>query len=134
MIALDTNVLVRLLTGDDARAQRAAAALIEMRASAAEPAFVSQIVVVELFWVLRRLYRYSREDIANALERFLSAGSFAFEGREAVRFALQAYRDGADFADALIGERAKAAGCPAVYTFDARAVSQLSAFVPITYA
>ena len=119
MLALDTNVLVRFLVEDDPKQSAAAAALIARAAAADEPVFVSDIVVCEVVWVLAAAYRVGRAEIASTLRELLRARSMVFEAADELSRALDAYSDGrGDFADYLIREHARAAGCEAVATFD----------------
>lgn len=117
MIALDSNVLVRLLVEDDP-AQTARAARLLRRAKSGE-LFLSEVVLCETVWVLTSAYGISRADIADALSLLLRARQYSFEDPERLGRILAAYRSGrADFADCVIRERAEAAGCEAVCTFD----------------
>ena len=125
MTGLDTNVLVRLLTGDDPEHQATALAAMHEYCTAEAPGWINRIVAVELVWVLSRAYGYSREQIAATLDRLLLTAEIAFEDRDEVRTALAAYRDGGDFADALLGERNAADGCATTITFDRAAASRL---------
>jgi predicted nucleic-acid-binding protein len=96
MIAVDTNVLVRLVTNDDpAQASRA------VRLFASEDVFVPKTVLLETEWVLRGAYGLDRALIADALERLVGTASVAVETPAAVRRALGWFRAGLDFADAL---------------------------------
>jgi predicted nucleic-acid-binding protein len=96
MIALDTNVIVRLLVDDDAeQTRRARAALADDRG------WIGLTVLVEVDLVLRRPYRRSRQDVAQALESLLDAEAFEIEAEESVRSAVTLVRAGLDFADAL---------------------------------
>jgi len=56
MTGLDTNVLVRYLAQDDARQSAIATRWIEEELSPSQPGFVSLVVLVEVCWVLQRLY------------------------------------------------------------------------------
>lgn len=119
MIALDTNVLVRYLTEDDEAQAARAAALIEGAIDREETMFVTHIVLCELAWVLGGPYRRSRRDIHTAITGLLAAAQLLVEDAEMAHRANARYRSGrADFADYLIGERASAAGCQTVATFD----------------
>jgi len=121
LIALDTNVLVRYIVQDDPHQARAATLLIEGQISDASPGFVSDVVLVELVWVLQG-YGYSRSVIADVLTRLLSAIELRIERVELAWSAMRAYRQGpADFADYLLGEQARSAGCSVVKTFDRKA-------------
>jgi predicted nucleic-acid-binding protein len=79
----------------------------------------------ELVWVLGgRTYGFDRHSIAAPIERLLEIPLFEVEQRAVVRRALVDYRDGsADFAEYLIGEQNRAAGCSGTATLDARLAS-----------
>lgn len=121
MIALDTNVLVRLVTRDDeAQAQRAKAAF---DAHAAEDGglFVADIVLVELCWTLARSYELGRADIARTVRALLDNVSIALESPSAVKNALAHFEAGnVDFPDCLIVAKAGLAGCSQTLSFDRR--------------
>ena len=121
MKALDTNVIVRYLVQDDPDQSRKATALIEGAASRGERLFVTAVVLCELVWVLRGAYEYGRDEIASALEKILAAIEFWVEDRDIAHRALADFRDeGGDFADYLIGWRARKAGVEKTATFDRR--------------
>jgi predicted nucleic-acid-binding protein len=118
---VDTNVLVRFFANDDRRQSLRARALIRSF-TAEEPAFISSIVMAELFWVLRRGLGYSREQICALIEPLLRKEEVCFEHQDAVLYALHLYRSGrADFADALLGRVARENGCETTCTFDKQA-------------
>ncbi len=121
MIALDTNVLVRLLTRDDeAQAQRARAAF-EAHANEDGGLFVADIVLAELCWTLARSYELSRQDIASALRALLDNASIVLESPDAVKTALNYFEaDSADFPDCLIVAKARQAGSSRTFSFDKR--------------
>lgn len=119
MIALDTNVLVRYLIEDDERQTTAVVEALSGASSRTEDLFVSQIVLCELVWVLSRAYRRSRTEIAGILEMLTKVAEMEIERVEEVRRAIEAFQLGkGDFADYVIRERARAAGCRAVMTLD----------------
>lgn len=119
MIALDTNVLVRFLVGDDAGQARKTKALIARLDAQQERAYVADIVLCELVWVLTRRYGFERAEVVFALRRLTAAKQLQFDSVDKVVRALAAYAGGrGDFADYLVREHAKAAGCEALFTFD----------------
>jgi len=125
MIALDTNVLVRYLTGDDPDQARRAAGLLEGVTGGAERLFVSQVVLCELVWVLRGAYGCAKADVLKALEGLISSAQLFVQDAEIAHRALDRYRHGrADFADYVMAERARAAGCAGVATFDQRLLTE----------
>jgi predicted nucleic-acid-binding protein len=128
LIGLDTNVVVRYLAQDDPRQSAAATRLFEHTLSPEDPGFVSAIVLCELAWVLAECYDADRVRIRGAIEGLLASRQIAVEAPDTVRRALRAWADsGADFADALIGEVAKASGASKTVTFD-RAAAKLAGF------
>ena len=76
MIAVDTNVIARYLVRDDPAQAAAADRILDAR-SAADPAFVARIVLVELVWVLRRAYKYDRGSVGDVVEPFVDADDVA---------------------------------------------------------
>jgi predicted nucleic-acid-binding protein len=121
MIALDTNLLIRFLTQDDAKQAALAGAAVESLTADA-PGFVSREVLVELVWVLERAYRYRRADIVRALEGLLSAVELVVEESDDVGSALDLYLDrGFVFADLMIAAAARRVGADTLLTFDRRA-------------
>lgn len=121
MIALDTNVLVRLVTRDDeAQAQRAKA-VFDTHAGEDGGLFVADIVLVELCWTLARGYELTREDIARTVHALLNNASIALESPAAVKNALAYFEAGsADFPDCLIVAKASQVGCSHILSFDGR--------------
>ena len=129
MIGADTNVLVRYLTEDDAVQVRSVDSVIERAVADGTRLHVDDVVLCEVVWVLRAVYRFGKDAIARALDQILSTGVFSFHDRELLRQALEAYRAGAaDFADYVIGMRNTRAGCTHTVTLD-RALRSEQAFV-----
>ena len=117
MIALDTNVLVRLFTEDDPLQARRAENLLRGEDG---PFFLPDLVLAELVWVLQRSYEFSRDEVRSVLLALLERRDVVFEDEEGIRTALRAYEEGLDFADGLIIARARAAGCSRLASFDGR--------------
>ena len=122
MIGLDTNVLVRYVTQDDAVQSPKANALIESL-TAFSPGFVSLVSVVELVWVLQSCYQSAKSDVVTVLETLLRTRELTIEHAEIIWQALRRFSASkADFADCLIERCAHAAGCEYTATFDLQAV------------
>ena len=128
MIGIDTNLLVRYLTQDDAAQSKQAARIIDAAIEADEDLYLNHIVVCELTWVLSRAYGYAKDELLGVLEKILTAGQFAFEDKDSLWRALEAFRrPRADFADCLIGVKNSTAGCRTTVTLD-RAAAGLGNF------
>ena len=123
MIGLDTNVLVRYLTQDDAVQSPKATKIIEGQLTEANPGFVSVVAMVEMVWVLDRAYGFAAWEIAAALERMLQIEVLVVENEQEVFSAMFALKQGrGSFADALIVELGARAGCIHTLSFDNKAV------------
>jgi len=96
LIALDTSVIVRVLTRDDPRETEVAT-----RVMASERLWLCKTVILETEWVLRHLYRLNHEAIHSGFRRLLGFRRLEVEDRAAVGRALAWYAGGMDFADAL---------------------------------
>jgi predicted nucleic-acid-binding protein len=119
VISLDTNVLVRYLTHDDAKQFQEASALLVGLEKKHQSALLSTIVLCETVWVLARAYKIERRRIIELLDKLLSTSLFVIDNKDAVREALDLYRTGkGDFADYLIGIHSRNLGSVTVATFD----------------
>jgi predicted nucleic-acid-binding protein len=119
MIAVDTNVLVRLLVGDDPEQLAQATALLHDAREKGVACFISDPVLCEIEWVLESCYGASRADVLAALRDLLASEGFVFEDRKGLMWAIEHYQTGkADFSDYLIGAKGRAKGATATYTFD----------------
>jgi len=114
MRAVDTNVLVRLLTRDEPRQVKAAEAFV------AKGAWVSHIVLVEAMWVLTSVYGRGPSEIATAVEMLLSHKHLTIQDPEVVVAALAHYleKPATGFSDCLVLEVARKAGHVPIGTFD----------------
>ncbi len=121
MIAVDTNVLLRLVVGDEPAQAARARRYLEANASAATPCFLNRAVLCELAWVLKSSYGYGREDIAAIIERLLHTAELRIEDPDVAGAALDAHRAGHDFADVYIAASNRLRGCDVTVTFDRRA-------------
>lgn len=113
LIAVDTNVVVRVLTNDDPVQATAAAALLER-----EIVFLPVSVVLETERVLRSVYGLDRNTAASALRSFLGVPTVSAESAARVGQALSRYENGLDFADALHLASAIETGAERLATFD----------------
>lgn len=115
MRAVDTNVLVRLLTRDDERQADAADRFVE------SGAWVPMLALAESTWVLESVYERSPSQIAAAIEMLLDHAQLTLQDPETVAAALQAFRErpALGFSDCLLVEICRKSGHLPVGTFDA---------------
>jgi predicted nucleic-acid-binding protein len=119
VIALDTNLLVRLVVQDDAAQARAVERLLLRARRDQTSLFVADVVMCELVWVLTRRLGLGRTDIVDVLDRLLRTELVVVADAAITARALSAYRDGrGDFADYLIREQAFAKEAIEMVTFD----------------
>jgi predicted nucleic-acid-binding protein len=115
MTALDTNILIRFLTrDDDAQFQKVLRMLNRKRVVF----LVCDLVLAETDWVLRSLYDWTGDEVADAFSRLTTIHNLAFESESRLRSSLKALREGADLADELIVRNCRDLGAKAFATFD----------------
>ncbi|MBW4531830.1 MAG: type II toxin-antitoxin system VapC family toxin [Aphanothece saxicola GSE-SYN-MK-01-06B] len=122
MKTLDTNVVVRLLIGDDPQ-QTPIAERAFLEAVASGGAYLPDVVLAEVAWVLRG-YDLGRSERYALLERLVRTRGVVVDGIDAVIEALDQFRQGGDLADQLILARAASAGALPVLSFDKRFAEQ----------
>jgi len=111
MLAIDTNLIIRYLVGDDPGQAARARKMIDNN-----DVFVCTTVLLEAEWVLRSVYGVSAAQCARALTDFAGLPRVNLEDDTAAAKALDWMRQGVDFADGL--HLAKAEGCDAFISFD----------------
>ncbi len=121
-ITADTNLLLRLATEDDPAQARMARAVIER----AELIAVPIPALCELVWVMRRGYRRTNGQIAEALRRLLAAPKVRTD-RASAAAGLAALEAGGDFADGSIAAEGRRLGGTIFTSFDRQAVSLVKA-------
>ena len=121
MLAVDTNVLVRLLARDDVKQAHAADQFV------AKGAWVSHLVLAETVWVLESVYQRTARQLIAALELLLAHESLVLQDADTVSAALAHFRSktALGFSDCLVLEIARKAGHLPLATFD-KALSKLA--------
>ena len=114
MRAVDTNVLVRLLTRDDEKQVEAAEEFVS------KSAWVSHLVLMETIWVLNTVYELGHRELAMAIEMLLHHRDLTIQDPDTVGAALENYRrrPALGFSDCLILEVARKTGHLPLGTFD----------------
>jgi predicted nucleic-acid-binding protein len=114
MLAVDTNILVRLITGDEAKQLEAAERFIE------QGAWVSILALAEAAWVLKTWYKKSAAEVAAAVQMLLEHKDLTVQDSEVAAEALALFRSrpALGFSDCLILHIARKAGHLPLGTFD----------------
>jgi predicted nucleic-acid-binding protein len=119
VIAVDTNIVIRLLTGDGQDQATRARGLFET-----ETIWLPKTVILEAEWVLRRLYGVAKGRVAEALTALAALPNVRCEDEAAIVQALRWAANGLDFADAL--HVASAGSAERFATFDTDLVKRAS--------
>lgn len=128
MKAIDTNILVRFLVGDDQKQAERVYKLFKRTESRQKELFVSLLVVLELLWVLEAVYQINRKEILDSLSDLLLMPIFKFENLNAIqKFIVSANNNKYDLSDLLIAHASNSLGCETVVTFDKK-VSKCALF------
>ncbi|MCB9942782.1 MAG: type II toxin-antitoxin system VapC family toxin [Geminicoccaceae bacterium] len=120
MIAIDTNIVVRYLTGDHPEQSKRAREIVD-----GQPVFVPLTVVLETEWVLRSAYGYKPEAVARAMRAFGGLPGVSIEDAAIVAAAFDHAERGMDFTDALHLGLSETHG--ALLTFDRKFVKAAKA-------
>lgn len=114
MRAVDTNVVVRLVTRDDPRQTARAEAFV------AKGAWVSHIVLVEVIWVLDSVFELPHKKLVTAVDMLLNHRDLVLQDPEVVSAALARFRrrPRLGFSECLVLESARKAGHVPLATFD----------------
>ena len=114
MRAVDTNVLVRLITRDDGRQTASAESFID------KGAWIPMLALAEATWVLASVYGLSSRDLAHAIEMLLNHRDLVIQDPETVAAALELFRakPSLGFSDCLMLQLARKAGHLPLGTFD----------------
>lgn len=122
MKAIDTNILIRFLVGDDKQQTQKVYNIFKKTELDKKELFIPLLVILELIWVLESVYEISRTDILDSISELLLMPILSFEQQTVVQqFSNAAQENKYDLSDLLIAHSAKEQGCETVITFDKKA-------------
>jgi predicted nucleic-acid-binding protein len=123
MIALDTNVLVRMLADDDLRQCARARAAVAAAEANGEAVRINDVVLAETMWTMAKRHKTPRSMLVDIARGLLDSETFEFESRRCLEETLRLFeQSSADFSDCLIVAKNAAAGCRSTLTFDAECI------------
>lgn len=111
MIAVDTNIVVRLLTQDDELQYQKSLELFQH-----PKIFIPDTVILETEWVLRFAYQFKPNQVCSALRKLLGLPNVYLTNAMLIHQALLWHENGLDFADAF--HLAQSQNSDKFYTFD----------------
>lgn len=114
---LDTNVLVRFLTGDNAEHLAETRELFALAEKGEHSLSIAPLVVAETIFVLRSVYKHEYKEISGRLQILISQRWLKVEERQILLTALSLLADGTHFVDAYLAAKAKAESVE-LFTFD----------------
>ena len=116
---VDTNVILRFLTGDPPDLAAQARALFDAVEQGEVTLIVDEIVVAETVWVLQSFYGYPGDRIARVVQELLSHDGLQADDKPGLLTALTLFADkNIDFADALVATHMGQRGVQDVFSFD----------------
>lgn len=124
MIAVDTNLLVRILTNDDPNQAHRALKILK-----SDEIFIPKTVLLETEWVLRHAYDIDRSNILIGFQKLLGLPNVNVEDRDGIYQAISWYENNFDFADAL--HLASSKRCEGFATFDGSFIKKARQFSQI---
>lgn len=124
---VDTSVILRILVKDDDIKRKAAEKMLQTAGQRGETLFLLPVAVLEVVWVLEKVYKYERTRIREIVEAILNTPSLKVEMEEVFRSALVVYVEkNVKFADAVMGYWGLARGFSTVYTYDEKDFKRIS--------
>ena len=124
MFGIDTNILVRYLAQDDPDQAEIATNFIEITCTKDNLGFINHITLCEMCWVLKRLYKTPKEQLAEIIELLLRTVQLFVQEPQIVWLALEDFKtDNADFPDCLIAQINLTNYCSSTVTFDVKAAN-----------
>jgi predicted nucleic-acid-binding protein len=121
MIAVDTNLLVRILTNDDPIQARRAVKIFK-----SDDIFIPKTVMLETEWVLRHAYEIKRSKIIMGFQKLIGLPNVRVEDPDSIYQAISWYENKFDFADAL--HLASSSRCESFATFDSSLIKKAQQF------
>ena len=117
MVAVDTNIIVRLLTQDDEFQYQKSLEIFQT-----QTIFIPDTVILETEWVLRFAYKFKPVEICTALRKLFGLSNVNLSNASLISQVLQWHEAGLDFADAF--HLAQSQNHLEFYTFDDKFVKK----------
>ncbi|WP_236721415.1 type II toxin-antitoxin system VapC family toxin [Trichormus sp. NMC-1] len=117
MIAVDTNIIIRLVTKDDELQYQQSLALFKNK-----NIFIPDTVILETEWVLRFAYKFKPLEICQALRKVFGLPNVSLTNEKLILQVIKWHKNGLNFADAF--HLASSNHCLEFYTFDEKFIKK----------
>lgn len=119
MTFLDTNVILRYLTWDDAKKANRCAHLFQRVAAGKETLTTSTLVIADVIWTLEKAYKLSRSKIAEIVAKILNTPNIELQEKEILLATLRLYElKKIDFIDAYHAISMQAKDISSLHSYD----------------
>ena len=116
---VDTNLFIRYLTEDDPVQTDAVESLFIKVKEGKETVQTSVLVIVEIVWVLESIFKKSRDEIKEMIQKIINTQNLMVENRDILLQGLEIYsQKNIDFVDAYHAVFLKSTGEKIIYSFD----------------
>jgi predicted nucleic-acid-binding protein len=116
---IDTSVILRILVQDDNVKIKASVKLIKESKKRGIALYILPVVILEIVWVLEKVYRYDKKTIREHIEAILNTPELRCEKENVFRMAIKTYAEkNIKFADAVMGYWGMEQDIFTVYTYD----------------
>ena len=129
MIALDTNILVRMLVEDDPDQAEKVQKTIRWAEKQAVKLLVLSEVTIETVWVLESVYQCTREEIVRFLKKIIDTDTFVFPDFSVIMNAIDFYKTKGDFADFIIVGQSRVQQAEQMLSFDKKLQKRFPEYV-----
>ena len=129
MIALDTNILVRMLVEDDPDQAEKVQKTIRWAEKQAVKLLVLSEVTIETVWVLESVYQCTREEIVRFLKKIIDTDTFVFPDFSVIMNAIDLYKTKGDFADFIIVGQSRVQQAEQMLSFDKKLQKRFPEYV-----
>lgn len=116
--AIDANVLLRHVTGDHPEMSPRCSRLLERVEAGEESVYLPEAAMADVAWTLRSFHRWPADRICDFLGDLLAIDGVEMQRKEIAWAALEYFRTGLDFSDALIAAEMESRGLGEIYSFD----------------
>ena len=116
---IDTNIILRYLTGDDSQKAKKSEQLFQKTSTGQETLYTSTLVIAEVVWTLEKFYKLRKDQIVACIQKILNTPHFECDEKDVLMTAIGLYQlKGIDFIDAYNAVIMETKSIDTVYSYD----------------